>query len=845
MKHIGGLKTGNESHNVKIYWNPEGDVSLSKTTSQVAPPNNESGQLDVKKVAESAKGVLEQTKMAVGNLNQVFNPASKVIDKLGGEAYSNVIKAIHTPEAESLGFNNAHSEALDKSFKQLKEYFAKLSPQDVNDFNLIRGEALTTEGKLLQTEARKRLDASLQDPKLVDALKEGSDYIYKYAKDNDLSINYFEDYYYGAFKNPAKVTKYLEYIRNMERYTKEKTFHTIADAQAWGLELQDPNPITNLEQEMGAISQVVGLKNLREQQLKDGHNYAVEAHEATPEQLKKWDKIENPVFEGMLFDPEYAKFVNSLLSTNKVTSNMFLGGLRNTSYLIQQIKFFGSVFHLRNEVKGIISDESWGLFNKEGYQNLAKSFKPIDQSTPEYKEYVNLGGGHRYSIESQAQQLLNNFIDTFGKGNFFEPVTEKLKGVLNSKWIPASPGMVKWMFDEFIPSLKYTKYLEEVASQTTKLGRPLTDNEKIDIIKTNQNFYGEMNERLFGRSSTVTSALRIIFGTPGYGEGNARVAVKPIGDLAGVVKGEGFTPEGKRSIRFIISSLFTTLVTATIGTYIMTGKPPEKPETARDVRDLFKTQTNIKDGKGNPVYFDMMGYDNDFWSLYGNLATGQPEKILPTLASRVSGATSVPFRVLNDLTTLFNGGVVYDYKGTPVFYRTDSLAAKFSKFLEHEGSIAQPISKGTLDQSTQKGVGPVLATGLAVAGIRTTTSEKVKDTKAALLDETSLRNSKEETHYEISKLFYENEDAAIKQAHQFNISQIKKLADIAHKEGTSLYAVRQNLEKYVVDKVSAQKPAKGSSLDDRFKNEHREGKQIPFTPEQRQERRDLINRLLR
>ena len=723
-----------KSKEVQIF-NPK-VLKLSEGDSQ----SNESGQINLKNITESFKGTLGRVKQALSNLNQVFNPASKVISKLGEDAYSGVIKAVHTPEAESLGFDNAHSKALDKSFAQLEKDFNKLSPQEINDFNLTRGKAQSPEAQALQKAAGERLNENLKDKSLTDAIKEASDYVYKYAKDNDLSIGYFEDYFYGSYKNPNQVSKFLDYWRSTERYTKEKSLPTIADAQAFGLELKDPNPITNIKKEMLAVAQKVGLVKLREQQIADGHNYAVEAGDATPEQTKKWDKIEDPVFDGMLFDPEYAKFANSLLSTNKVNSNKITGAIKQAAFIGQQIKFMGSLFHLRNEVKAIVSDESWGLFNKEGYKNLAKSFKPIDQTSPEYKEYTNLGGGHRYSLESQAQVQMNKFLDTLGDGTLLEPVTN----VLKSKWVPVSPAQIKWMFDEFIPALKFTKFQQESAAKAESLGRVLTDGEKIDIIKTGQNFYGEMNERLFGRSGTVTSALRLVFQAPGYGEGNFRALFASTKELGGglvnLAKGEEWTKDGQRNARFVVSSLFSTLALATIGTYILTGKPPEKPETAKDVRDLFKMGTNISDDKGDQVFLDMMGYDNDFWTLYGNIATGQPGKVIPAMGKRVSGATSSVFRTLNDMTTIFNGGVVDNYFGKPIYKKTDGMLEKLGKFIAYEGTQAQPISVGSFGQFTRKGVSPALAAGLVVAGVRPSTSEQVKEERSASRGKNSKGN---------------------------------------------------------------------------------------------------------
>jgi len=116
---------------------------------------------------------------------------------------------------------------------------------------------------------------------------------------------------------------------------KEKVFPTIADAQAFGLELRDPNPVTNLRSEMRAAALKVGLRHLRETMEKDGHNYTDKMENLSPEQKRLWKKVNEDTFDGLRFDPDYADMVNSLLSTNKITSNPWLNGMRKAIHVGQ------------------------------------------------------------------------------------------------------------------------------------------------------------------------------------------------------------------------------------------------------------------------------------------------------------------------------------------------------------------------------------------------------------------------------------------------------------------------------------------------------------------------------
>ena len=784
-------------------------------------------------------------------VNKVFNPATAAKVSAGEPAYAAVIKAIHTPDAEMIGFNNARSAIFDLNFQEIEKLFNRLPKKDLQNFNLVRGQAEDPVAMMLQDSANKEIEKSFrpgQLENLISTVKDVSDYVYKYLKDNGVELNYFKDYFYGAYKDPNRAKQFVEYWQSTDRFQKEKVFPTIADAQAFGLELRDPNPVTNLRSEMRAASLKVGLRHLRETMEKEGHNYTEKMESLTPEQKRLWKKVNEDTFEGLRFDPDYADFVNSLLSTNKISSNYWLSGLRKVTYLGQQIKFFGSLFHLRNVTKAAVSDETMGIFNKEGYKNIIKSFKAIDQAMPEYKEYVNLGGGHKYSIESQAQVSLLKNIEKITGGSWLG------KAVEGSKWIPASPKMIEWMFEDYIPSIKFNRYLKEIEVQKDRLGRQLTDAEKINIIRTNQNFYGEMNERLFGRSGTVTTALRFVFLAPGYAEGNFRVLFQSIGDTkklasrkylelsspakalemkknkSGVYE---YTEQGQRNAQFIASSLFTTLAMATIGTMALTGQAPPAPKTARDFRDLFKIKTELKDGNGDDVFIDMMGYDNDFYAVYGNLLTGKGGDIPGALGKRLSGMTSGMFRTMNDITTILNGGMVYDFRGLPIYYQTDDLPEKVGKFIEYESTQAGAISFQSLLDAQRRGVSLPAATAGSIIGLRATTSEEVKATKKARTDIFTLEDAKRGKNLDLNKLYKENPDRAMDEAKKFNESQMKKVIQILKKVGITEPPPKKFFEQFIIKNLKGAGPVEeGTTIETLYKYKKRKKIKVE-TPEEK------------
>lgn len=449
---------------------------------------------------------------------------------------------------------------------------------------------------------------------------------------------------------------------------------------------------------------------------------------------------------------------------------------------------------MQNELRAAIASEVGGLVNPKGWGSFLKSFKPIDQADPVYKDYVNLGGGHRYSLESQAESQLTQGLDRLTRGNYIGGLLRLPVGILQSKWLPASPGFVHWMFDDFIPKLKFEKFQEDTTALSNKFARPLTDAEKTRIIKTNQNFYGEMNERLFGRSGTVTSALRLIFSAPGYGEGNFRTIARSVVE--------------KKSANFIVNSLVTSLVASTIGTRLATGQWPSTPQNPNDIRDLFKIHTNMKDGNSDPIYFDMMSYDKDYWSIYGNAATGQAAKIPSDLNARVSGMVSTPFSTLTDLSTLFKGGMVYDYKGDPVYRPTDTVPQKITKFLQFEGGAAAPISAGTFGQASAKGNSLTSSLIQAAVGIRPSTSEDVKQKKQIINDLYSLQSEKQKMQTTLDKLAGENLAEAQKQARAYNDEVKTKLRDIL--KGQNVSSVTTS--KFFVENLRTKPPKTGTNV---------------------------------
>lgn len=778
---------------------PVGKIPRSagiKLTSGIDPGVDKFYAEDVKPALEQARAAAGIAKAFVQELGDAFvatfEPAKPVEKGLGSQAYSSVIRAFHTPDRALAEFDNTRAQTLDVNFEEAEKWFNKFSEKELRDFNLTRGEAEDPAAQALQAQAHNHLRAELKDPTVLALIKEASDYVYAMAKDNGLELRYMKDYFYGTYKNAGKVDEFLNHWMTTERFIKDKVFPTIADAAAYGLELRDQNPIRNIKSELRLVAIRTALLNLKNNV--GSEPYAVETDKASDHQKLNWKAISEPLFRGLLFDPRYAKYVNGMLETNKVTQNKFVRFLRNTAYAFQQIKFFGSAFHMGNMVKASIAEQAGGVLNPQlkGIRQTIKAFQGLDKSDPQYLDYVNIGGGHRYSVESQAQELMSTAIDKIMRGNYLGGMLRLPLGAIQSKYIPGSPGFVRWMFDEYIPKLKFDSFRAQVTGKTKTLGRALTDGEKIDIIKQNQNFYGEMNERLFGRTGTMTSALRLLFQAPGYGEGNFRTAFK-------ATKGDW------RSAQFILYTILGTLFLSTLGTRLMTGKWPDPPKSKEDIRDLFKTKTTLTDGNGDPVFIDNMTYDKDYWTIFGNILTGHASKIPPELTNRIKGMVSTPAKILSDLTDLSFGKNLVDYKNDPIFFKTDSFPTKVKKFMIYEAQQAAPISFGTFKTTHEKGTSAPQAVLQSMIGYRTTSSEQVKDVKSKIQSVYDLKHAKDSAQGQLDKLYQENPSEAEKQMDAYNarVDQALKAAGV-DKDNISLKIMKS----LYVNNLKEKKPSK-------------------------------------
>ncbi len=701
--------------------------SVEKEKAKLPPPTEffsagQGGFIDVTPLAK-----LHETFMSI------IEPSKAVEIAQGKDVYAEVIKAIHRPDVAMIEFNEKQLEAMDRTLGEWGKTFAKYSDSILELLMLSRGKPATPDAIRIHDQALQKL--AFDAPELVGTRKmitRVSDFNYDYLKEvvGD-EVGYVDDYFYGVYKDPRLVERFLTHWKTTKRFIKEKKLPTVADAKSFGLDLRHLNPVDNLRAEYMAIARLEGMIDLKESLMKSGEGKYIDQSIIAP---LEWVKIHDPVFADVRVEPELGRMINNLISTNKITRIPILNTVRQINNFLRTLKFVGSAFHLAVEAKQSMADSGYlGFLHKPTTaRGLTLGFKQSDPifQTPEYKDYLTHGGGHRFSIDSEAQRAFTNMLAKMGKAGAIA------KGVALPFQVPER--FVRWMFENYIPKLKYSKYLDSVRETEVKLGRSLKSAEKIDIVKEAQNFYGMMNERLFGRSGTVTTILRLKFMAPGFAEGNFRSILKAVLQWGG---NEGF--KASRSRANIINSFIISAIAATVGTIFLTGRPPEKPEKLADIRDLFKIDTGKVDQRGRKIMIDMLTYDKDYWDVFGNLATGQPAKAASSTIRRLGGMTATTWEVISDLNQMSMGRAVYDWKGDRVTEITDSFIEKTLKLSIHELKKAEPIATNVFQQARQKGVGLALSAAMTLAGVRLTKSEQDKREIQVLSKIFSLRDQQE------------------------------------------------------------------------------------------------------
>ena len=234
---------------------------------------------------------------------------------------------------------------------------------------------------------------------------------------------------------------------------------------------------------------------------------------------------------------------------------------------------------------------------------------------------------------------------------------------------------------------------------------------------------------------------------PGYAEGNVRTIIK-----AATQWGAKGSHRANRSRSNIINSLILSGMAATIGTLIMTGKPPKFPENRDEIRDLFKIDTGKKDEKNRRVMIDLLTYDKDYWDVVGNTFIGKPGKSLEALLKRSKGMSAPTALIVHDLVGLMQGKKIVDWKTDEIVEITDPLLKKIWKTTVYEIKRFEPISYSVYRRSRAREQSIVSGAITALLGYRPTLTEEDKRNQMILQKLYSYYGQKEELYQYLGEI---------------------------------------------------------------------------------------------
>jgi len=684
------------------------------------------------------------------------------INLLPGTAEAGAVKWENTTLTE-LGAEAA--DLADYTLAQLGRHIEDaFSPDEQRDILLSVGTPATPLGQALQKEAMGRLTA--EQKKILDVLRPIYDFNFKILrKVGPPGARYFKDYFRGAWEDSERGREFFRHYQTTDAYIKHKLIPTVADGMAAGVRLRDANPVGNARREAAAIFRYAAmsqlLDTLRAMDSAAEKVMIVQQEAATPHQINTWRKVQDPQFDEYLVEPAIARHVNNLIAVNRTGATKAARAFRSAVHFLQGLKFLWPLFHMRTIIaQSYVDSGLLGIINplsvaKTTRQLTGSAFRqddPIFQS-PAYLDYVRHGGSHKGSLEQEARGTLERILT--GRDL---PLWWRLARTPLRLFSAPSRKFNTWVFEQWIPGIKFAKYLQEVQAEQKRLGRTLTPAEKQTIINVGQNFYGEINEKLFGRSATMTSALRFVFLAPGFREGNYGTMARALAvgwDAAGGPAGRDW-----RSVRNIPQYLLFTAMAAAVGTRILTGRWPDwPPEDEDELRDLFKVKTPWADDKGRTLYIDLMTTDKDYFEQIvrpaWQAASGRPAEAAVTAADtakRTIGGMIGPVADMGiDTAIIMRGGVLVDWKGDRVYHVTDSGLQKLNKLLMHHAAKAEPIPISSARQAGKKGLGSMAAFLITVTGARVGISGPDRREAEVWGSLYSLRSQREELHRYIRK----------------------------------------------------------------------------------------------
>lgn len=682
----------------------------------------------------------------------------KIVERLHGrELAARIVRTAFLPESRVAKLEVRELEELGGlTAGQLRRYLLQFSESDLETFKLIQGDPPTKKGQAVKAEALQHLapDHPLRDPKILAAIQKLRDFNFALAAlASDNTPRWAADYWNGLYTDEkAAKSFYNSFYRTHLGFLKAKRFLTYADAVGAGLKHKYVNPVDNLLWETRKATERFAMRELQLDMVQAGEgDYIVREKDAKEWQKERWKTVPDPTFAGYLLDPDVAWLMENLIRINQVTHSKFLNTLRESSAFVRNVKLFTPTFHHWTMIKqAIVNGGRYGLLDPRNWRDaVSLGFKKDDPrfKDPLYIRLLEAGGGNISTLERTSTDQWSRVMDWLdGKGLVGKAVATPFKPIR---------FYTSQLFDQIIPQLKFLKFAREVQQKEARLGRPLTSAEDQEIVIELQNFYGEMNERLFGRSGTMTSLLRLFFLAPGFREGNFRTMWKALFQWR---DGRGW-----RSRQNIPMSLLFTAAIASVASRILNGEWPEEPETLEQLRDLYQVKTGVKDARDRDIYIDLLNYDKDYWEVmvlpvleatFGQDVGKGLETSFTNFRKTTRNMTAPLFgQAVAMVNAFLTGQAVEDWKGDRLWHPTDPLVRKL--FALGKDVVGQfqpiPVAAAWTEVNVRDG-NHMLAVMSGIFGLRTARSEREKEKWEVGRKVWDLRDKQEELYRELGRI---------------------------------------------------------------------------------------------
>ena len=342
----------------------------------------------------------------------------------------------------------------------------------------------------------------------------------------------------------AGSTSPLRSVSSFFRYAKPRTYDNFFQAFKAGEKpktLDFVDIVTAYElNAMRAINKKRFVDRLKFGQARDGRNILAPSSVRQTPEGEGYQKLPAPGLEGLVVHPDHYKDLKKILEPSRIqewlderTKNPFLNigkGVLSTALEAQKYgkgtMFSLSFFHQGTE----------GL---HGFGHRVNSFslntRKIDLNDPKQHDAAVHGLMLRPDQISQEHFMEGIGSDSY---NIVTIMSRKFGGEAGKQTADLIDGYSRYLFESYIPRLKFDTYEHIVARNTARFAKELkagdvsmSDIKSLSADQANA-AYGHLNYKKMARSATVRQAMQIIMLAPDFFEARARFAGQAAKGLA-------------------------------------------------------------------------------------------------------------------------------------------------------------------------------------------------------------------------------------------------------------------------------------------------------------------------